>query len=248
MTKRQRISLGVVALIALGAAPARAARLVEIDRQQQDVKSPETATLDPCLGTAFGTVTIGGDGRTEVIDQNLNATGRGTIPSCAVSSTVDFDDTATFMIEPDLGESMGDPVTLCTEVRGTASAQSQGTATARSQMGASTLSDPAFISVNAVNQLTLGPFDVTAGVDHGEGRKNVAAAIGDTVVLQLHAVVNATVNGVGRATASSDAKFLASVGACATSPAPAASPAGLAALLAALGAGGVWTLRRRRWR
>ena len=140
-------------------------------------------------------------------------------------------------------------MTLCAQARGTVSDKSEGGYTARTQLGAvGNVADPAFVSVNAVNVVTLGAFDQTAGVDRGQSKQTVAAAVGDSVVMELRGIVDASGSGIGAAKADSDARLSAFVGGCPTAPAPAASPAGLAALLAALGAGGVWTLRRRRQR
>ena len=54
MMRRSGAWLGFGALIALGTTPARAAHLVEVDRQEHHTQSPETASLDPCVASAFG--------------------------------------------------------------------------------------------------------------------------------------------------------------------------------------------------
>ncbi|MFN8643701.1 MAG: hypothetical protein U0802_19345, partial [Candidatus Binatia bacterium] len=147
--------------------------------------------------------------------------------------------------DADPGETAGDPVTLCAQARGTVSASGEGSYSGRSQQGAVTIANPAFVKVNAANVVTLGAFDTTAGVERGQTKQTVAAAVGDTVTMELHNIVHADGTGVGSADADGDARLAAYVGACPTAPAPTAAPAGLAALLAALAAGGAWSLRRR---
>src|SRR5512143_1386032 len=197
MMRRIGIWLGMGALIALGTTPARAAHLVEVDRRENHTQSPETATLDPCFASALASFSAGTDGRTASIDQNLHATARGTVGSCSGSAIVDVSITVSFLIAPDQGETTGDPVTLCAQARGTVSDRSEGGYTARTQLGAvSNIADPAFVSVNAVNVVTLGPFDQTAGVDQGQSKQTVAAAVGDTVEMELHGIVNAGGSGV----------------------------------------------------
>ena len=243
--------LAWAAVLVLGPWPVHAARLVEIDRDTQRIESPPAAVVDPaCLVQVFGLANGGSnmDGRQGFIEQEVRTEVRATDASCALAASATALFQVSFTIEPDAGESIGDPVALCAQISGFVSAASEPGYKARARLGDGF--PPVGASVIKLNSSTvasLGPFDETADTNQGRTRVRVTAAIGDSVELQVGNQAQAFGSGVGKAEALSKASLRATVGGCPDpAPAPVAAPLGLAGLMAALALGGAWMLHRRR--
>ena len=247
MRHRYRRGLAAAAWLTVAATPAHAAHLVEVDRTEQRPEVPQAASLDPCSGTFASYLNFGADGRSATLEQRMSLALNGTSSSCSAAVAAVATGSITYMIAPDAGEADGDPVSVCAQARGSALTRSTGGFGGTSALGAiSSLANPAFVRVNATDVVTLGPFSETAGRDQGQSKHVVAAAIGDTVQLEMKGAVTGSGDGVGSVHTHESGRLAAYIGACPTAPAPLATPTGLLALLAALGAGGAWTLRRRR--
>ena len=243
--------LACAAVLVLGSGAAQAARLVEIDRDTQRVESPPQANADPACSGSLSGFSEGGSamgGRQGFIEQRLRATVRGTDASCAPAGSIDFAFIVGFTIQPDAGESKGDPVVLCAQMHGSVSAASSPGYSARARLGEfANLANASVINLNGAPIASLGAFDETAATAQDRVRMIVNAAVGDMIELDVRNFAQASGNGVGDAEAFSNAVLRATVGGCVdTEPAPVAAPLGLVGLTAVLGLGGAWALRRRR--
>ena len=242
--------LAWAAVLVLSPWPVHAARLVEIDRDTQRIESPPAAVVDPaCLVQVFGLANGGSnmDGRQGFIEQEVRTEVRATDASCALAASATALFQVSFTIEPDAGESIGDPVALCAQTSGFVSAARELGYQARARLGDVALAGASVIKLNSSTVASLGPFDETADTNQGRTRVRVTAAIGDSVELQVGNQAQAFGSGVGKAEALSKASLRATVGGCPDpAPAPVAAPLGLAGLMAALALGGAWMLHRRR--
>jgi hypothetical protein len=171
-----------------------------------------------------------------------------TCPDEMCSDSSEQSNLATFPVtlDPDAGDRIGDPVTLCITYRYSRRIETTGNFTASATAGGSPITDPASV-VRAPGSTVLfseGPSTITSGSDSKSFQATAHAAIGDTITISVGERATVMGSGIGGASVTEQSFLGFSSGTCVGNPAPAASFPALVGLALALGGLGVLAVRR----